>query len=378
MLPVFIPCHNNGWMVKKTINDLYKFNICTFIILDNASDTILTLDILNELEQKDRVEIIRYPDNGGPHRVYFEERFKQYWENPYILTDPDLDLSTLPDNTMDVLLYLSKKYNIGKLGLALNIFDKNDISEFFLKIEFPYWRFRLNLAEDPQYEIYNAQIDTTFSLITKNQHGGPFQCRLAGKYAVKHLPFHKSYIQSLEEKYFNEYFNDISISKISTSLLYAKNYRNMIRNNDLHSLFVICIGKGELTKTFIEENYDKFPDLNLVILSFNSKENKESTYILSTLEKTNYDRLKIFYLSNENINQPQTIFCIKDYIKEYYFVTFPNIKLNDTHKDLDKVLLQLSEKCSCKNVSLTSNLNIPTEEDVKLNKHNINFNLIKI
>jgi hypothetical protein len=225
MLPIFIPCHNNGWMVKKTITDLYKFKMCEFFIQDNASTGKNTLNILNDLKKLDRVNVIHYEDNKGPWRVYQDERFKQYHNTYYILTDPDLDLSTLPDDVIYVLLKLANKYNIDKLGLALDISDINDLRENTYKEQSVYWMNKWYLPEDPKYDLYNAQIDTTFCLIRNNNYNGHRQIRLGGKYTVKHLPFHKSYIDSIDEEDFNEYFNNNN-ENISSNTREILKYRN--------------------------------------------------------------------------------------------------------------------------------------------------------
>lgn len=211
MIPIIIVCHNNGWMVEKTINDIYdKFTKSNFIIVDNASTTQPTLDILEKLINKPRVILHRFTDNGSPRRIFFEPSLYKYTKNPYIITDPDLDLSTLPNNTIDTLMKIAMKYKTFKVGLAIDISQKDDLFSYVYENEKIFWTNKIN---DSNYELYNAQIDTTFCLIcnlitTENKDFWQNNIRVAGPYTIKHLPFHKSYIDSLEDEKFNEYFNN--------------------------------------------------------------------------------------------------------------------------------------------------------------------------
>jgi len=232
MIPIIIVCHNNGWMVEKTITDIYdKFTRSTFVIVDNGSTASRTLAILEKLSLMPRVVIHRFEDNGHPRRVFWEASLLHYTKNPYILTDPDLDLSTLPNDTIDVFFGIALKYKKFKVGVALDISDTNDLLlGKHIDNELNYWE---NKIEDSKYELYDAPIDTTFCLIF-NQMSTEFKdfwknnIRVAGNYKVRHLPFHKSYIRSLDEQDYNDYFNVVD-TNISTTSSIIKKYRQELK-----------------------------------------------------------------------------------------------------------------------------------------------------
>ena len=56
-IPIYIICHNNGFMVKDMVIDLKSKFLNPIVIIDNASDSKITIDILKELEQIKNVKI---------------------------------------------------------------------------------------------------------------------------------------------------------------------------------------------------------------------------------------------------------------------------------------------------------------------------------
>ena len=120
--------------------------------------------------------------------------------NIYLLSDPDLELNNnIPDNFVEILYNLSNKYKRYKTGLALDISDKdnfincgNDFDIYGTQQEF--WKINLN---DDEYEIYDANVDTTFCLINNNyyRNNNYDGIRVVGNFTAKHLPWYKNYIK---------------------------------------------------------------------------------------------------------------------------------------------------------------------------------------
>jgi hypothetical protein len=199
-------------MVEKTINDIYnKFKKSTFVIVDNGSTKERTLKILEKLSKLPRINIHRFIENLHPRYMLIEKSLYKYTKNPYVLTDPDLDLSNLPEDTLDVFLFIAMKYKNFKVGLALDISDENDlIPGLDIDIQKTFWN---NKIQDPKYELYDAPVDTTFCLIF-NQMTIEMKdffknnIRISGPYKVKHLPWHKSYIDSLDSQDYDDYYNN--------------------------------------------------------------------------------------------------------------------------------------------------------------------------
>jgi hypothetical protein len=234
-VPIFIICWNNGFMVKRTVDVcLKKFPQCPLFVCDNGSTHNTTVSILKELELIPNVTVnyhkqncfIYFMNKYVPH-LYLSDLYEKYCDEYYILTDPDLELENLPEDTIDVLYYFCNKYQCQKAGLALDISDVNDIySEpipgpniTIIGHESKYWSGNVN---DSTYEAYHAPIDTTFSMRNPNvKIRDPFdRCiRVGGKYKVKHLPWHKSYAHTLTKDDY-EYFK---MTETGTAKL-VKNY----------------------------------------------------------------------------------------------------------------------------------------------------------
>jgi len=116
----------------------------------------------------------------------------------YIVTDPDLDLSGIPDDFLSVLEEGLKKYpQYDKCGFSLEI---NDIkNQGTIDWETPFW-------QHPLDDIYfNAAIDTTFALY-KTPVFSYKGIRTNRPYVCKHVPWYFKDLSEMaeDEKY---YFN---------------------------------------------------------------------------------------------------------------------------------------------------------------------------
>ena len=227
MIPIFIVSYNNGILVKRSVEAIRKFAPSNPItILDNASRFNDTLDILSELEKLPSVTVKKYTTNTGPWRVLRDLEFNEVRKSPFVLTDPDLDLSTLPENTLEILTEIQAKHKSSHVGLALNIFDKEDLipSVYWLGRTIFEWeiQFWLRHIPDDKYELYNAKIDTTFCLY--NYEYPIHYIRVAGPLIVKHLPWHRSFIKTLTQKQAIEMYGEAKFSTISKNILLELNY----------------------------------------------------------------------------------------------------------------------------------------------------------
>ncbi len=213
-VPIFIVCHNNGWMVRNTVEALLgRFENTSLFITDEASTAPRTLRVLDELQADHGVTVHRHLRNVGPKRV---RRYPQYWRvrrKPFILTDPDLDLSRLPSDTIDLMRSVADDQNLRCVGLALDISDPDDFldgpyfeGKSIVEWEARFWRDPVDLSHlRPDIEAWWAPIDTTFAYYDFSRPKVR-QIRIAGEYTVRHLPWHKSYIKSLDPRDFSDYF----------------------------------------------------------------------------------------------------------------------------------------------------------------------------
>lgn len=219
-LPIFIVCHNNGWMVRNTVQALAgRFEGTEMVVVDEGSTAPRTLTTLRDLEEMHGVRVHRHRRNLSPKRV---RRHPRYWlarRRPFVLTDPDLDLSLLPADTLEVLRAVADNLGLRCVGLAMDISDREDLldgpyveGKTILDWESAFWRKPVDLSHlRPDLEAYWAPIDTTFAYYDFSRPKGR-QIRIAGAYTVRHLPWHKSYIHALDGQDYRDYFQ----SKLKT------------------------------------------------------------------------------------------------------------------------------------------------------------------
>jgi hypothetical protein len=200
-IPFVIICWNNLTFVKNFVNQIKKYKRKIIILNNNSEYELLYkyfIDIKNELG--DLIEIRTLDKNYG-HIVY--RTLYNTLPDVYILSDPDLELNkNLPDNFVEILYELSNKYKKYKIGSALNISDKDQFiscQNYTLGNDIYQWesQFWNNKIENEDYELYNANIDTTLCLINNKYYtGNNFDAiRIAGNFTVKHLPWYKNYIK---------------------------------------------------------------------------------------------------------------------------------------------------------------------------------------
>ena len=218
-IPILIVCYNNGWMVHRTVMDLYmKFENLQYVVVDNGSTSEETLNILVELESLEKVRVVRLQENHGPYIVYRHPLLTEYRQHPYLITDPDLDLSRLPEDALEVFYRVGNAYRAHKTGPALDISPHNTLihdsriegASKILDTERGYWNERLSVfVEGFPPEYYRAPIDTTFCFIFPENEGPESErphIRVAGSYTVFHLPWIKEYIDGLTSNEYDDYF----------------------------------------------------------------------------------------------------------------------------------------------------------------------------
>lgn len=203
-IPIVIISWNSLTLVRNFVDQVIKLpnNI---IILDNNSSYPPLHQYYNNIEKKlkNRIKIIRLKENYG-HQVYLKRQ--DLLPRLYILSDPDLELNpNMPKNISNILYKLSIKYKKFKVGLSLDISDHEkfeDIKDYMrgktiLEWEKQFWK---NKILDESYELYNAGIDTTFTLVnwdyyTKNNLLDD-NIRIAGDFTCKHLPWYKNFYEN--------------------------------------------------------------------------------------------------------------------------------------------------------------------------------------
>ncbi len=155
------------------------------IIVDNASTYPPLLDWYAACP----FEVIRLTDNVGHRAPWLTGIIDRRASDWYVVTDPDLDLSLLPDDWFSRLQELSLRYSwASKVGLGLRIDDLPDDSP--VKEDRVDWESRFWI--DPlEPGVYRAGVDTTFALYHRDR--APFtwdDVRTDAPYLARHLPWY--------------------------------------------------------------------------------------------------------------------------------------------------------------------------------------------
>jgi hypothetical protein len=216
--PVFIICYNQYTYVKSMVEQLQKYPNLKIYVIDNKSTFPPLVKYLKSIE--DKVNVLYQEQNYG-HKVYERDDIIALGGDKYIVTDPDLILNEkMPLNFVEIMSNLSDKYRTNKIGLALDIKNNIDLNKKFsirdspdrsektiAELENPFWIRRVN---DPDYEMYHADIDTTFALINKkyyNKGSRSNSIRIAGDFTCIHRPWLKNYENELTEGEKDFYLN---------------------------------------------------------------------------------------------------------------------------------------------------------------------------
>jgi len=205
-IPVYVISFNNPTYLANIIPQILKSISKNVYVVDNASTFPGTLSLLKELESRG-INILRMKENHG-HRVVYT-----HVNTPtvYIVTDPDLQFnSRLPDNAVQHLMDISNHFQCEYVGFALELEDNLFFSgsnyfrdKSIMEWESQFWEHRLVYKN---YDLYNADIDTTLKLHNKKYSKSKINCiRVAGNFACKHLPWYKNPIVPIPEEEYTFY-----------------------------------------------------------------------------------------------------------------------------------------------------------------------------
>ena len=237
-IPLFIISYNQYTYLKSMIEQLSKYPGMTLYVIDNKSTYPPLIEYLKQLETEGNVKVLYQPENYG-HSVYERDEIIALGGDKYVVTDPDLLLnSNLPMNFIELLSNISDKYKASKVGFALEIksninlskkvkvkdTDADIVGSYLWKgregMTIPEWeaQFWKEKIDDPDYELYRADIDTTFALINKlyyNKGSRDNSIRVAGNFTAVHRPWLVDYEKEFKEGEYEFYLgNDNKSSTI--------------------------------------------------------------------------------------------------------------------------------------------------------------------
>ena len=246
-IPIVIICYNNYRYVANTLTQIAKINkdyYANIIILNNASTCPDTIAYLQSVGGSGGggVSVINNVGNLGPWITHLNNRhIYDLLPDKYIITDPDLKLNEkIPCNFIEILANLSDTYKTAKIGFALDISDHEQFhttkeymaNQTIREWESQFWKKKIDVssdAADATYELYDADIDTTFCLMNKTNimRGYDNKIRVAGDFTAKHIPW---YIENEVYNLYDNYILNTNTTHISTISRIVKPY---VENNYL-------------------------------------------------------------------------------------------------------------------------------------------------
>jgi glycosyltransferase involved in cell wall biosynthesis len=200
--PIIVPVFNNPTYTRNMLGQLRRFDLHNIYLIDNGSTSEEMQAFLDEAERL--AIVVRTGQNRGPRDIVLSAASYECLPDVFCVTDPDLEFSpTLPEDFLAQLLSLTRKYKVGKAGMALRIDDSelmhdrkfraNGGSYHATEWEHQFWRDRIGHLDD-ENPIYRANIDTTFALYDKrffSPNNFYDAIRVAGNFTCRHLPWYR-------------------------------------------------------------------------------------------------------------------------------------------------------------------------------------------
>lgn len=177
------------------------------IIMDNLS----TYPPLLEWYRSCPYEVIRMKKNHGHTVLWKTGLIDEFDDRYYCVSDPDLDLSGIPTDYLDVLLTgLEANPDVYKAGFSLRIDDlpQNAYTKKVIEWEKKFWTQKANAS------FMRADLDTTFALYSKDRDFGllppegkefHWAVRSPEPYVCRHLPWYLT-TEELERNEEENYF----------------------------------------------------------------------------------------------------------------------------------------------------------------------------
>lgn len=204
MIPIYLKnrdTHYGVTMARQLLErDLLEAGRIT--IIDGGSTEPGLLDLYSELladYPTDRLHVHFSGKNTGIHSLWnIPYKWEHEVEEFYVVTDSDLECDQLPRDTLQVLSQILRDApEIIKAGLALRLDDltaENSMHPDKIREEQEkFWQQRHPLEfQGRSLEAWEAHIDTTFGMYRKGKgwQGYAPSVRVAGEYAVRHLPWY--------------------------------------------------------------------------------------------------------------------------------------------------------------------------------------------
>lgn len=193
MIPIYLNARNLLTPLRAMVDQLVATPAAgEIVIVDNAS-TYPPLLEWYEAVGSYRVRVVRLGENRGELAPFGLPSPNSLLPSPYFaVSDPDLDLSGVPDDFLELLVDGLERYpDRVKAGLSLRIDDLPRTGPFtdeVLRHESKFWERRLD------EHFFDANVGLTFAVYRGPNRRGRFRygpgLRAAPPYTARHLPWY--------------------------------------------------------------------------------------------------------------------------------------------------------------------------------------------
>jgi len=179
----FVNNFNHFTWTKSLVENLYRLG-AEPVIVDNAS----TYPPLIEWYDSTSCEIIRLETNTGHLAPWSSGSVNRIATGYYIVTDSDLDISEVPNDTVSHLIDGYNKHKVVKCGLSIRIDDlpETKMGQVARTWEAHFW------ARPTGDGFFHADIDTTFAVYHKDKEPTRVYpaLRANSPYTARHMPWY--------------------------------------------------------------------------------------------------------------------------------------------------------------------------------------------
>lgn len=187
-IPIFICAKDRATMTKAVVDRLHEQGYENLTIVDTGSTWSPMLEYLDTCG----VPVIRVKIDLRPHTALWACKIleqKGLWGKSYVYTDCDvIPDEECPEDWCERLWELLAKYpKYPKAGLGLRIDNLPACYNHSQQVRDWERRFWANPLE---WDVYEAEIDTTLALYRPGASGFNLGIRTGGKYVARHLPWY--------------------------------------------------------------------------------------------------------------------------------------------------------------------------------------------
>ena|ERR1044072_3227377 len=184
-IPIILNNFNRLTTTKKLADDLTKLGYTNIHILDNDSTYPPLLEWYNNCPY----QVTLLGKNYGQLAVYNSDYINKF-EGWVVYSDSDIELNeNCPQGFIETMIQGAEKYNRIKAGLALRLDDlpRTRYGIWVKQHEQRFW------SKEIEPNIYDAEVDTTFSIIKVGQCFTYQALRFAGDLTARHIPWYLDY-----------------------------------------------------------------------------------------------------------------------------------------------------------------------------------------